>query len=160
VCYAGAAADLGVPSLIGRHFTAQEAKTRQFALLSYALWSSQFGGDRQVIGKSIHSGVPHTVLGVMPASFQFPARSVEAWTSLTFSEEDFEDRTDTYLNVVARLRPGVPVESARLRRRARRGRGGGFGRSSSRASGSEHPADRRASVARSPRSGSPSRSFC
>ncbi|HEV7669078.1 MAG TPA: ABC transporter permease [Thermoanaerobaculia bacterium] len=105
---------LGVRPLLGRLFTAREAKTGQFALLSYALWTSQFGGDARVIGKSIQlDGVPHTVLGVMPASFQFPARTVEAWTSLTLTEDDFKDRTDTYLNVLARLRPGVSVEQAR-----------------------------------------------
>jgi len=105
---------LGVQPLLGRLFTAREAATGQFALLSYALWTSQFGGDRQVIGRSIQlDGVPHTVIGVMPPSFQFPARTVEAWTPLAFSEEDFEDRTDTYLKVVARLRPGVSIEQAR-----------------------------------------------
>jgi putative ABC transport system permease protein len=53
------------------------------------------------------------VTGVMPASFQFPTRSTEAWTSLVLREDDFTDRTDTYLNVVARLRPGVSAEQAR-----------------------------------------------
>jgi len=105
---------LGVPPLLGRLFTTREATTGQYALLSHALWMSQFGGDRQVIGKSIQlDGVPHTVLGVMPPTFQFPARTVEAWTSLSLTEDDFKDRTDTYLNVLARLRPGVSVEQAR-----------------------------------------------
>src|SRR3954452_16628439 len=48
----------------------------------------------------------------MPASFQFPSRSVEAWTPLLLREEDFADRDDNYLEVTARLRPGVTVRQA------------------------------------------------
>ncbi|HEX9941883.1 MAG TPA: ABC transporter permease [Thermoanaerobaculia bacterium] len=105
---------LGVAPLLGRHFTAAEAARGQYVLLSHALWKSQFGGDVRVIGTSVQlDGVPHTVIGVMPASFQFPARSTEAWTSLVLREDDFTDRTDTYLSVIARLRPGVSGEQAR-----------------------------------------------
>jgi putative ABC transport system permease protein len=105
---------LGVTPLIGRTFTAEDAGRGQFILLSHALWQSHFGGDPNVIGTSVRlDGTPHTVIGVMPASFQFPTRSVEAWTSLALRENDYADRTDTYLEVVARLRPGVSVEQAR-----------------------------------------------
>jgi len=105
---------MGVAPLIGRVFTAKDVATGQFVVLSHALWQSYFGGDPGVIGTSIRlDGIPHTVIGVMPASFQFPSRSVEAWTPLVFREEDYVDRTDTYLRVVARLRPGVSAEQAR-----------------------------------------------
>jgi predicted permease len=105
---------LGVAPLIGRVFTAEDVEKRQSVLLSYGLWKSHFGGDPEVIGRSVRlDGVPHTVIGVMPASFQFPSRSVEAWTSLVLREDDFADRTNTYLEVVARLRPGVSAERAR-----------------------------------------------
>jgi len=105
---------MGVAPLIGRVFTAKDVATGQFVVLSHALWQSYFGGDPGVIGTSIRlDGVPHTVIGVMPASFQFPSRSVEAWTPLVFREDDYVDRTDTYLRVVARLRPGVSAERAR-----------------------------------------------
>src|SRR5688572_28909856 len=49
----------------------------------------------------------------MPASFSFPTRSVEAWTPLVFREQSFADRNDNYLDVVARLRDGVPIERVR-----------------------------------------------
>ena len=105
---------LGVAPLLGRHFTAAEAARGQFVVLSHALWKSQFGGDLGVIGTSVQlDGVPHTVIGVMPPTFQFPSRSTEAWTSLVLREDDYKDRTDTYLSVVARLRPGVSIERAR-----------------------------------------------
>jgi predicted permease len=67
-----------------------------------------------VIGTTVRlDGVPHTVIGVMPALFQFPNRSIEAWTPLVLREENFEDRSDTYLEVLARLRRGVSAEQAR-----------------------------------------------
>jgi predicted permease len=105
---------LGVAPLIGRVFTAEDVKTGRFILLSHALWTSHFGGDPNVIGRSVRlDGMPHTVIGVMPASFQFPDRAVEAWTPLALREDDYTDRNDTYLEVVGRLRPGVSAEQAR-----------------------------------------------
>lgn len=105
---------LGVAPLIGRIFTPQDVATGEVIVLSHALWTSQFGGDPSVIGTSVRlDGVPHAVIGVMPASFQFPSRSVEAWTPLILREDDFTDRNDNYLEVVARLRPGVSAEQAR-----------------------------------------------
>ncbi|HEX3127608.1 MAG TPA: ABC transporter permease [Thermoanaerobaculia bacterium] len=103
---------LGVSPLIGRVFTARDAG--QVVLLSYGFWQSQFGGDRNVIGTTVRlDGVPHTVIGVMPALFQFPNRSIEAWMPLVLREDNFEDRSDTFLEVLARLRPGVSIEQTR-----------------------------------------------
>jgi predicted permease len=105
---------MGVAPQIGRLFTAQDVETGQFVILSHALWQSHFGGDPGVIGRSVRlDGAPHTVIGVMPASFQFPSRSIEAWTPLDLRGEDYTDRTDTYLEIVARLRPGVSAEQVR-----------------------------------------------
>ena len=105
---------LGVSPLIGRVFTARDAEAGQVVLLSYAFWQSQFGGERSVIGRSVRlDGVTHTVIGVMPPLFQFPNRSIEAWMPLVLREENFEDRSDTYLEVLARLRRGVSAEQAR-----------------------------------------------
>lgn len=105
---------LGVKPLLGRVFTAEDVEKGELVVLSHALWQSQFGGDPQVIGRSVRlDGAPHVVIGVMPPSFQFPSRSTEAWTSLVLREEDFENRGDTYLEVLARLRPGISAEQAR-----------------------------------------------
>ncbi len=104
---------LGVAPLIGRIFTAQEAKAGGVLVLSHALWQSQFGGDRSVVGTSVRiDGAAYTVIGVMPASFQFPSRTVEAWRPLTFTEDDYAERDNNYLEVLARLRPGVSREQA------------------------------------------------
>ncbi len=104
---------LGVAPMIGRIFTARDAKAGGVLLLSHALWQSQFGGDRGVVGATVRiDGVPHTVIGVMPAFFQFPSRSIEAWKPLELSEDDYTERNNNYLEVLARLRPGVSQEKA------------------------------------------------
>jgi hypothetical protein len=48
----------------------------------------------------------------MPRGFYFPNRDIQLWTALTFREEDFADRTDTYIEAVGRLAPGVTFEQA------------------------------------------------
>jgi putative ABC transport system permease protein len=105
---------LGVAPRIGRAFDAEDAAAGPCIVLSDGLWRSAFGSDPHVVGTSFRlDGVRHTVVGVMPAMFQFPSRSVEAWTSLSLHDDDYRERDDTYLEVLARLRPGVAVERAR-----------------------------------------------
>ena len=105
---------VGVAPLLGRHFTAAEAANSAPLMLSYALWQSQFGGVPDVIGRVVRlDGAPHTIIGVMPPAFQFPRRGIDAWSPLLLNEESREDRTDTFLEVIGRLRKGVTVEQAR-----------------------------------------------
>lgn len=105
---------LGVAPVLGRHFTAAEAAVERPVVLSWSLWQSQFDGDSEIIGRGVRlDGTPHTVAAVMPRSFQFPHRGVEAWLPLVLTEEDREDRNDTYLQAVGRLREGVALRDAR-----------------------------------------------
>lgn len=105
---------IGVPALVGRIIAPIDSTAGEVAVLSYALWQTQFGGDAGIIGRSVRlDGVPHTVIGVMPPSFRFPNPSVEAWTTLVLHNDDFADRNDNYLYGVARLRDGVSLEEAR-----------------------------------------------
>ncbi len=108
---------LGVKPLIGRWFTA--AEDREGApgtlLLSYQLWQSVFGGDAGVVGRRVNlDNEPYVVIGVMPREFHFPSRDAELWAPMRFAEhsDDFRDRTNNYLNVVARLKAGVSLEQA------------------------------------------------
>ena len=104
---------LGVNPALGRVFDTRE-DDRSAIVISYGLWQSQFGGDSSVLGQTVHlDGVPHTIIGVMPRGFYFPTRNVQMWTALTFRDEDYEDRTNTYIRGVARLKPGVTFEQAR-----------------------------------------------
>ena len=94
--------------------SSQATEDRSAALLGYGLWQSQFGGDGAVLGRTVHlNGVPHTIIGVMPPEFYFPSRDVQMWTALTFRDEDFESRTNTYIHGIARLKPNATFEQAR-----------------------------------------------
>jgi len=106
---------LGAQPVLGRPFTAQEdAAKSKVVLLSYALWQRRYGGDRGLIGRSIlMDGEAVTVVGVMPPGFFFPDREAMYWAPAAFTPEDLTHRTRHYLNVVARLKPGVTLERAR-----------------------------------------------
>jgi putative ABC transport system permease protein len=108
-----------VPSL-GRVFAEPDGRAGAPAttVLGHGLWSSRFAADPAVVGRSIVlNGEPHTVIGVMPPDFRFPNRETQLWTALRFEESDFEDRTDTYIHVAARLKGGVRLAEARAEMR-------------------------------------------
>jgi predicted permease len=114
---------LGVEPLLGRGFLAEEDKpgASHVVVLSYSLWQRQFGGDKKILNQTIRlNGEPHTVVGVMPADFQYPppllrgnaleARS-ELWTPLLV--ETMQGRNSHGLLAIGRLKKGVSFEQAR-----------------------------------------------
>jgi predicted permease len=104
---------LGVTPALGRVFDARE-DDRRAAVVSFGLWQSQFGADPSVLGRTVHlDGAPHTIIGVMPRGFYFPTRNVQLWTALTFQDDDYADRTNSYIHGVARLKKGVSFDQAR-----------------------------------------------
>ena len=106
---------LGRQPLLGRYFSAGEDRETAPAtlLLSYRLWQTRFGGDTSVLGRKILlDGIPHTVIGVMPASFYFPDRDVQLWTALRFGPDEYADRENTYIYPLAKLRRGVSLTAA------------------------------------------------
>lgn len=110
---------LGVSPMIGRSFTAGDDRRGAAAtvILSYRMWQSELGGDPSVLGRSLRFGdTPHTVIGVMPRDFHFPASDVLFWTPVRFGEEDYADdqRTNNWLEAVGRLRGGVTLARARV----------------------------------------------
>lgn len=105
---------LGAEPVVGRLFVPDDTLTGQAILLSYALWRSHFGSDPGIAGAIVRlDGVPHTVAGVMPPSFQFPNQGVDAWAPLVFSDGDYENRNDRFLFGIARLRNGTTITQAR-----------------------------------------------
>ena len=105
---------LGVSPVLGRVFRPNAPDDDNAVVLSYGLWQSQFGGDAGVLGRTVTlNGAPYTVIGVMPATFFFPSRDVLMWTSLVLSDEAFASRSNSYLEAVGRLKPGVTFEQAR-----------------------------------------------
>jgi putative ABC transport system permease protein len=105
----------GVQPLLGRSFSEGEDRpgANKVAVLSYSLWQSRYGGDRQILNRDIQlNGEKHTVVGVMPASFQFFESEVRLWVPLALDQEDWANRRGHFLKVVARLKPGVSIEQA------------------------------------------------
>ena len=107
---------LEVQPLIGRLFV--DADDREGAagttLLSYRLWQTRFGGDAGVIGQQVMlDNESYTVVGVMPREFRFPTSDSLLWTPLRFTEANYVDRNDNWMEVVGRLRAGVTIEQAR-----------------------------------------------
>jgi putative ABC transport system permease protein len=106
---------LGVEPALGRYFRSEDdgEAAGGTVVLSYGLWQTQFGGDPAALGRTIElDHRPYTVIGVMPRDFYFPNRTSRLWTAMRFAAQDFEDRTNTYIYPVARLRPGVTMEQA------------------------------------------------
>ena len=106
---------LGVEPHIGRVFTAAEDQpgAQRVVLLSYALWQRRFGGDSGIVGRSLTlNGESHVVVGVMPARFQFPSSDDQVWVPVAFTQQEAANRNRHYLQVLARLRPGVSLVQA------------------------------------------------
>ena len=113
---------LGVSPAIGRGFVEEEDKPSggpQPVVLSYEFWQSHFGGDPNVLGRALTlDSEKFSVVGVMPPQFQFPVRAkrVELWTTiandLKGNSQIAAQRGVAYLQVIARLKPGVEVPRA------------------------------------------------
>jgi len=102
---------LGVSPAMGRAFVpAEEKRASSVAVLSDQLWRSRFGGDRDILGKTITlDGGRATVIGVMPDGFAFP-RNVELWLPL---EVGGDPGNSYFRTVIGRLGPSVSLQQAR-----------------------------------------------
>jgi predicted permease len=105
---------LGVHAALGRTFVPADTTGPRVVILADGLWRSLFGADPGMLGRSVTlDEIPHTVVGIMPATFHFPSRDTEFWVPLVFDPDAYEDRANVFLRVVARLTPGATAESAR-----------------------------------------------
>jgi putative ABC transport system permease protein len=106
---------LGVPALIGRAYTAEEdlPGAEPVAVLSYELWQRTFGGARDILERSILvNGVSTRVAGVMPPGFDVEDADIEIWQPLQLDPANRQNRGSHFLNLVARLGPGVSFARA------------------------------------------------
>jgi len=109
---------LGVRAALGRTFTDAETwRTGQsVTVLSHRLWRDRFGGDRRVIGRSIElDGRPVQVVGVMPEGFAYPTEQADLWQPWAWDPANRQQvffRRAHWLDVVARVKPGVTEEVA------------------------------------------------
>ena len=110
---------LGVAPQLGRTFTAEEdAPGHAVVVISDALWRRRFGGRRDVLGQTVRlNGQPHEIVGVMPPSFAFVQHAYAVWVPIAFARQDAERGSHSFY-AAARLKPGVPFDTARSEVRA------------------------------------------
>jgi putative ABC transport system permease protein len=109
---------LGVNRLaMGRNFTEAEDKPRaaRVAILRYDFWKQRFNSDPNIIGKSITlNDAPFTVIGVLPATFRFFSNFDLAVPLALDPQRELSGQNRSFQSTVARLKPGVTGEQARI----------------------------------------------
>jgi putative ABC transport system permease protein len=109
---------LGVSLLQGRSFLPEEDKpgAPAVAMISAGLWQRRFGRDPSIVGKTvILAAVPHTIIGVLPAGFQFPFSGADVWVTRPseWSVLSAESRPlSPFLSIFGRLKPEVDIHQA------------------------------------------------
>lgn len=122
---------LGIPPELGRTFTDDESFApgdpdddvshrgpfATVAILSHALWQSRFGGDRDVVGKTISlDDVSYEIVGVMPRGFMDPfGAPADVWRPQDMRPGGSNSWGNFFLSGVARLKPGLTLEAAQAR---------------------------------------------
>jgi putative ABC transport system permease protein len=106
---------LGRHPFLGRGFNEDEAKPEadNYAILTYALWNSRFGGDKSIVGRDIRmNGEAYRVVGVLPADFELPSREIGVLVPFAFTPQQMSDqgRGNEFSMMIARLKPGASIE--------------------------------------------------
>jgi putative ABC transport system permease protein len=105
---------LGAKPLLGRTFMASDEQVArpQAIILSYQLWHEKFGGDLGLVGRQVVSdGENATVVGIMPANFNFP-RDAEAWFPAPMLANGMQQRPARFFRPIGLLRPGITIMQA------------------------------------------------
>lgn len=113
----GLLASLGVSPAMGRLMTPQDDKpgANLVAIVSYGFWQRSLGADRAIVGRDILlNGRKHTIVGVMPEGFRFPAGVDvnEIWAPLQIDPANLGDRSGHMLSLLGRLKPGISLNQA------------------------------------------------
>jgi len=104
---------LGVAPALGRAFNSGDAQGADVVIISDALWRRRYASDPAIVGRTIMmNDVRHEVVGVAPKSFVFRDRDVDYWVPMRLPPQFANTRNSHFLNVVARLKPGVSVDAA------------------------------------------------
>ncbi|HKG96139.1 MAG TPA: ABC transporter permease, partial [Gemmatimonadaceae bacterium] len=112
---------LGARAAVGRALRAEDdaAGADPVVVISDALWRRRFGGDPSAVGRAVAvDGKPATIVGVMPPAFRGLSDNADVWAALsgptagTGTAEQLRERGSRWLQVIARLRPGVTAERA------------------------------------------------
>ena len=106
---------LGARPVIGRPFVIDEETpgNHRRAILGHALWSRLYGADPAIVGKTVRlDGEAYEVVGIAPPDFALPDGG-QVWSPLAHSPEEWADRRNHFLQVVARLADGASIADAR-----------------------------------------------
>ena len=117
---------LGAPALLGRPLLPEDNNKgkRATVLLAHYFWQSRFGGDRGIVGRTVHlDGVALTVVGVMPPEFVFPrggemptgygfAARPDVWVPMALPPERRQTRGNRRQLAIGLLKPGVSIPTA------------------------------------------------
>lgn len=117
---------LGISPIRGRTFQPNESEAGRddVIVMSERLWQRRFNSDPAILNsKIILNGRSYTVVGIMPASFEFPiplfglqgnqfAGRADIWKPISFTEDELKERGARSYGVIARLRSGVSVKQA------------------------------------------------
>jgi predicted permease len=109
---------LGITPVVGRDFSRAEDRTPGIdgiVMLGHALWQRRFGGDPNLLGQVVRlSGVPYTVVGILPPGFRGLTGEAEAWIPLmTLPADELNQKWSHSYYAVARRKAGVSDEQAR-----------------------------------------------
>ncbi len=107
---------LGTRPEFGRGFEESEDRPghANVAILSHAFFRNRFAGNRDALGRSLTlDGHPYTIVGVMPADFEFSlsADSPDVWIPIELADHGFAPQGENF-DMIARLRPGVSIATA------------------------------------------------
>ncbi|HXI44113.1 MAG TPA: ABC transporter permease [Bryobacteraceae bacterium] len=106
---------LGAAAVVGRVFLPQENEAGRDAVVvvSDSLWRRRFGGDPNVLGKTmILDGSPLQIVGILPRAFSFAPVNPPPQVWIPLQPPPDSSRTAGALELIARLKPGVTVEQA------------------------------------------------
>jgi putative ABC transport system permease protein len=102
-----------VSPALGRPFTSAEEHWGgpDAVLISNAFWQRRFNGESSALGKKLQIGTfSYSIVGIMPASFQFPNRDVDLWAPSAPDAPYAVRRDATWFTVIGRLKPGVTLQ--------------------------------------------------
>jgi putative ABC transport system permease protein len=105
---------MGVNPVAGRYITAEDDQPghSRVVVLGNGLWKRLFAGDPAMVGKTITlDGNNYDVIGIMPASFDYPSKT-DLWIPMGMTPQEWQQGVE-YMNVVGRLKPGVSQKQAK-----------------------------------------------
>src|SRR3982750_2837798 len=117
---------LGIEPIKGRTFAPNESQTGEnnVVVISERLWHRRFNSDPQIVGSTLSlNGRTYSVVGIMPASFEFPlplfnvqggtfGERADIWVPIAFTEQELKSRGSRSYGLIGRLRQGVGASQA------------------------------------------------